>query len=156
MKYRQSRKSVGTTKKRLQLRTVGSLCVCRRGRCGRAGSFPHCRGLWFRYGGQQHICGAVAGAVMVNGLRNSSGQPGNIDSLIKTLGVSRQLTEGFCVQNGTAICKELKGTETEKMIRSCPDCVMDAARLAEAILLENTDAAFQNQKLHNQNNGGKK
>ena len=95
-------------------------------------------------GGQQHVCGAVAGAVMVNGLLNSSGRPGNVDSLIKTLGVSRQLTEGFCVQNGTAICKELKGTETGKMIRSCPDCVMDAARLAEAILLENADAAFQN------------
>lgn len=92
-------------------------------------------------GGQQHVCGAVAGAVMVNGLRNSSGQPGNIDSLIKTLGVSRQLTESFCAQNSTAICKDLKGTETGKMIRSCPDCVMDAARLAEKIILKEADAS---------------
>lgn len=56
------------------------------------------------------------------------------------------LLDDFCVQNGTAICKELKGTETGKMIRSCPDCVMDAARLAEAILLENAGEAFQNEK----------
>ncbi len=98
-------------------------------------------------GGQQHICGAVAGAIMVNGLRNSSGQPGNIESLIKTLGISRQLTEGFCAQNGTAICKELKGTETGKMIRSCPDCVMDAARLAEGILLENAKSSVTESKI---------
>lgn len=97
-------------------------------------------------GGQQHICGAVAGAIMVNGLRNSSGQPGNIESLIKTLGISRQLTEGFCAQNGTAICKELKGMETGKMIRSCPDCVMDAARLAEGILLENAKSSVTESK----------
>lgn len=98
-------------------------------------------------GGQQHICGAVVGAIMVNGLRNSSGQPGNIESLIKTLGISRQLTEGFCAQNGTAICKELKGTETGKMIRSCPDCVMDAARLAEGILLENAKSSVTESKI---------
>ena len=40
----------------------------------------------------------------------------------------------------------IQGMETGKMIRSCPDCVMDAARLAEGILLENAKSSVTESK----------
>lgn len=41
---------------------------------------------------------------------------------------------GFEKANGTAICKELKGIETGKVIKSCDDCIKEAAALAEQVL----------------------
>lgn len=82
-------------------------------------------------GNMQHICGAVAGAVMINGLLNSSGQAGAKN----TLGVSKQITQAFSEQNGSAVCKELKGIETGKMLRSCNDCITDAIELVEKMVL---------------------
>lgn len=38
----------------------------------------------------------------------------------------------FMEQNGTVVCKELKGLADEKIRREYIDCVRDAARLMEA------------------------
>mgnify|MGYP002712395899 CR=1 FL=1 len=39
-------------------------------------------------------------------------------------------------QNGSVICKDLKGVETGKMLRSCDDCVRDAVKFLENVLNE--------------------
>ena len=46
----------------------------------------------------------------------------------------KALTEKFKEKNGTVVCKELKGVETKKVIRSCDGCVQDAAELLEEYL----------------------
>ena len=40
----------------------------------------------------------------------------------------------FAEQNSSLTCKELKGVETGKVLRSCPDCIMDAVEIAEKVL----------------------
>jgi len=85
-------------------------------------------------GDMQCTCGAVTGAVMVCGLLNSRGRTVS-GSKAETMKLARQITQRFRKQNGSVICKELKGVETGKMLRSCPDCVADAVKLVEEIVM---------------------
>jgi hypothetical protein len=43
----------------------------------------------------------------------------------------RQLMNKFAERNGATQCKVLKGIETGKILRECPDCVADAAEFLE-------------------------
>ena len=43
-------------------------------------------------------------------------------------------SEAFQKKNGSLICKELKGVETGCPLRSCGDCIADAAEIVEQIL----------------------
>ena len=74
-------------------------------------------------------CGAIAGAAVVLGMANDN--PG------KTFKDVRGIMSQFKEQNGSVICKELKGLETGEVLRECNGCVMDAAMLLEAALEEN-------------------
>lgn len=80
-------------------------------------------------GTMEGSCGAIAGAAVVLGMANDN--PG------KTFKDIRGIMSRFKDQNGSVICKELKGIETGKVLRECNDCVMDAAMLLEAALEEN-------------------
>ena len=42
----------------------------------------------------------------------------------------------FQQRNGATQCKLLKGVETKVVLRECPDCVADAAKLLEGLLEE--------------------
>ena len=46
----------------------------------------------------------------------------------------REYAAKFKEQNGSYLCKELKGVETGKVLRSCPDCIRDAVALTEEYL----------------------
>ena len=85
-------------------------------------------------GGMQATCGAISGAVMLAGLKNSCGDLDNPVSKGKTYKLSRQLVEEFQKKNGSTVCKELKGVDTGCPLRSCGDCIADAAELVEQIL----------------------
>lgn len=85
-------------------------------------------------GGMQCTCGAVSGAVLVAGMKNSSGDVTNPTTKGKTYTYAKKIVQDFKEKNGTVICKELKGVETEKMIRTCDGCIEDAARIAEEVL----------------------
>ena len=80
-------------------------------------------------GTMEGSCGAIAGAAVVLGMANDN--PG------KTFKDIRGIMSQFKDQNGSVICKELKGLETGEVLRECNDCVMDAAMLLEAALEEN-------------------
>lgn len=84
-------------------------------------------------GGMQCTCGAVSGAVMVAGMKNSTGA-----ELPKSKGatykLSKDVVENFRQKNGSVICSELKGIETRKVLRSCDGCIEDAVRIAEKVL----------------------
>ena len=72
-------------------------------------------------------CGAVAGACILAGMKRSTGNLEKPDSKAESYKLSRAILGGFEKANGTAICKELKGIETGKVIKSCDDCIKEAA-----------------------------
>ena len=77
-------------------------------------------------GSMEATCGAVIGAVDILGLINKNPQ--------RTMQGSRKIINSFKEQNGTVICKELKGITDGVVKRECVDCVRDAAAFLEAEL----------------------
>ena len=74
-------------------------------------------------GSMEATCGALIGAVNVLGLIQKNPQ--------KTMQGARRMIQSFKEQNGTVICKELKGITDGVVKRECIDCVRDAAALLE-------------------------
>ena len=72
------------------------------------------------------VHGAISGAAVVAGLINQD-KAGTSQTV-------RSVMNQFKQQNGTVICKDLKGVETGKVIRSCDDCVRDAVKFLEDAL----------------------
>ena len=86
-------------------------------------------------GGMQATCGALSGAVLLAGLKNSDGAIDAPKTKGKTYKLSRQLLERFQERCGSTICAELKGVTTGTPVHSCADCIKDAAAIAEEVLL---------------------
>lgn len=84
-------------------------------------------------GGMQCTCGAVSGAVMAAGMKNSK-MNGEKPTKGSTYLLSKKIAEKFKQKNGSVVCKELKGLETGKALRSCQGCIEDAVQIAEEIL----------------------
>ncbi|MBQ9934841.1 MAG: C_GCAxxG_C_C family protein [Lachnospiraceae bacterium] len=96
--------------------------------------FKMTEGLGLGMGGMEGTCGAVTGACILAGMKNSTGNLDVPNSKVNTYKLSREILESFKVKNGSVVCKELKGVQTGKMLRACPGCIMDAASLVEKIL----------------------
>lgn len=96
--------------------------------------FSACEGFGLGMGGMEATCGAVSGAVMLAGFKNSCGDPEHPVTKASTYQLTRAITGAFEQKNGSLVCKELKGVETGKVLRSCPDCITDAVELAEKLL----------------------
>jgi C_GCAxxG_C_C family probable redox protein len=90
-------------------------------------------------GDMSGICGAVSGALMLAGLKNSGGIPIQGKRTVPgTFQLGKEIKEAFAARNSSIICRELKGADTGKILRSCDDCILDAIELAGRILeLEN-------------------
>lgn len=98
--------------------------------------FAACEGFGLGMGGMQATCGAVSGAVMVAGLKNSCKNLEQPTSKAATYKFSKEIVKEFAEKNSTIICKELKGVETGTVLRSCQDCIRDAVEIAEKVLFE--------------------
>ena len=85
--------------------------------------------------GMMEMCGALSGMMMIIGLQNSVGNPEK-GKMTKgdTYKKVREYAAKFKEQNGSYLCKELKGVETGKVLRSCPNCIRDAVALTEEYL----------------------
>lgn len=80
-----------------------------------------------RMGCMESTCGALIGAVMVAGiLTDGKGTPR----------ISKELVQNFEHKCGATICKELKGIETGKVLRPCPECVRNAVLALGEVLGE--------------------
>lgn len=92
--------------------------------------------------GMMATCGAVTGMFMVAGLINSSGDLQACNTKPDTMKIIKQLREAFEQKNGSLVCRELKGVDTKKVLRSCDGCIEDAVRIvgetffAEQLLAE--------------------
>ena len=96
--------------------------------------FAACEGFGKGMGDTNATCGAVSGAVLLAGLKNSCGNLEKPVSKGATYKLSKEIVAKFQEKNGSVICKELKGVETGCPLRSCDGCIEDAAALAEEIL----------------------
>ena len=85
-------------------------------------------------GGMQGTCGAVTGACVLAGMKRSSGNLECPDSKGASYQLSKEIVKRFENQNKAVACKDLKGVETGHVLRACPDCIKDAAAIAEAVL----------------------
>ena len=77
-------------------------------------------------GSTEATCGAIIGAVNILGMVKKNPR--------ETMQSSRTILTRFKEQNGTVICKELKGITDGVVKRECVDCVRDAAAFLEAEL----------------------
>ncbi len=98
--------------------------------------FKMTEALGLGMGGMQGTCGAVTGACVLAGMKHSSGNLVRPDSKGATYKISKEIVKRFAEQNKALICKDLKGIETGKVLRSCPDCIKDAAAIAEQVLFD--------------------
>lgn len=81
-------------------------------------------GFGMGMGDTKGICGALAGAVMIQGLLNH-GKP--------TVQQARQIKAKFRERSGAVDCCDLKGIETGKLLCSCDDCVRNAISVLEEV-----------------------
>lgn len=74
-------------------------------------------------GNMEGTCGALVGAGVVLGLVNKD--------RAKSVREMREIISKFQERNGAIQCKMLKGVESGKVLRECPDCVADACEFLE-------------------------
>ena len=98
--------------------------------------FRMTEGLGLGMGGMEGTCGAVTAACVIAGAKNSTVEMGGPGSKGATYKISKEIVRRFKEESGSVICKELKGIKTGKALRSCADCIRDAAKLAEKVLFD--------------------
>lgn len=87
-------------------------------------------------GGMMQTCGAVTAMFMALGLANSSGDLQACDTRPQTMKKVRELAAEFEKKNGSIVCRELKGIDTGKVLRSCDGCIEDGIRILGEYLLD--------------------
>ena len=87
-------------------------------------------------GGMMQTCGAVTAMFMALGLANSSGDLQACDTKPQTMKKVRELAAEFEKKNGSIVCRELKGIDTGKVLRSCDGCIEDVIRILGEYLLD--------------------
>jgi C_GCAxxG_C_C family probable redox protein len=96
--------------------------------------FRFTEGMGLGMGGMEGTCGAIGAASILSGLKNSSVHLESPDSKKVSYEMSSQCLSNFKNQNGSVICKDLKGAETGTVLRSCNDCIADAVRIIDETL----------------------
>ncbi len=81
-------------------------------------------------------CGAVTGACVLAGMKNSTGHLEKPDSKAASYRLSKEILHQFEERTGSVTCRELKGIDSGKVLHSCADCIKDAADIAEKVLFE--------------------
>ena len=87
-------------------------------------------------GGMMQTCGAVTAMFMALGLANSLGDLQACDTKPQTMKKVRELAAEFEKKNGSIVCRELKGIDTGKVLRSCDGCIEDGIRILGEYLLD--------------------
>jgi C_GCAxxG_C_C family probable redox protein len=98
--------------------------------------FKMTEALGLGMGGMSGTCGAVSGACVLAGMKRSSGNLEHPDSKAASYQLSKEIVRQFEEQNHSSICRTLKGVDTGTVLRSCPDCIRDAAAIADKILFD--------------------
>jgi len=79
-------------------------------------------------------CGALTGAILLAGFKNSDGNLEAPGTKASTYQLSKQMMTVFREKCGSTICRELKGQDTGKVLCSCPDCIRAGVETVQEIL----------------------
>lgn len=101
--------------------------------------FRMTEGLGLGMGGMEGTCGALSGACILAGLKNSTADLDHPSSKAATYVLSRNLVRRFEAETKATRCRDLKGIHTGVCLCSCPDCIRTAAGLVEELLLSDED-----------------
>ena len=96
--------------------------------------FRACEGFGLGMGGMSGTCGAISGAVMLAGFKNSDGNIDNPGTKASTYQLSKAILEKFEEKNQATRCRDLKGVDTGNVLRSCPGCIEDAVEIVQEVL----------------------
>lgn len=96
--------------------------------------FKLCEGFGLGMGCMDGTCGALSGAIMLAGLKNSDGSLDSPATKADTYKISKEMLNRFREKCGSTICRELKGVDTGKMLCSCADCITNAVEVVEEVL----------------------
>lgn len=96
--------------------------------------FKMTEGMGLGMGCMEGTCGAVNGAIAVLGFHSSTGNLETPNSKSTTYQLSKELVKTFEEKNHSIVCKDLKGIESKKVLRSCPGCIEDATEILQSIL----------------------
>lgn len=91
--------------------------------------FRFTEGMGLGMGGMDGTCGAIGAAAILSGLKNSTARLEHPDSKAASYRGSKRCLNDFKERNGSVICRDLKGIETGKALRSCNDCIADAVKI---------------------------
>lgn len=96
--------------------------------------FKIAEGFGLGMGCMEGTCGALSGAIMLAGLKNSDGNIDAPTTKADTYKLSKELLQKFVEKTGSSVCKELKGMETGKVLCTCPDCIKIGVEVAQEVL----------------------
>lgn len=86
--------------------------------------------------GMMEMCGALSGAFMLAGCKQSKGTDYPGETKGKTYKTVKEMANVFQEQNETYLCRELKGVADGRVRRACAGCIGDACQLIEEYLLK--------------------
>jgi len=81
--------------------------------------------------GCMNVCGAVSAMTAVTGMKESCATPGSSATKKTSYAVSKAMHKAFEEKNGSVICRDIKGVDTKKVLRSCDGCIIDAVEIIE-------------------------
>lgn len=86
-------------------------------------------------GGRDGVCGALSGAVLLAGLKNSDGKLEGGSTKQETYQLSGAMYEAFEKKAGSVICRTIKGMDNQDIpLCSCDDCICMAVEIAQEVL----------------------
>ena len=97
--------------------------------------FKITEGFGLGMGGAKSTCGALTGAIILAGLKNSDGNLDSPRTKADTYRISKELQQKFEAKAGATLCKDLKGMESGVALRSCNDCIKDGVEVVQEVLL---------------------
>ena len=98
--------------------------------------FRMAEGFGLGMGGANQTCGALTGAILLAGLKNSDASLEAPKSKASTYMLSATLEQKFKEKTGETICRKLKGLDTGVPICSCNDCITAGIEIVEEYLWE--------------------
>lgn len=87
-------------------------------------------------GGMNGTCGAVSAGIAVIGMLMNNGDTDDAKQKVKIHKAAKEYTRRFAEKNQSLVCREIKGTDTGVVIRSCDGCIEDAVEILEDMLEE--------------------
>ena len=98
--------------------------------------FKMTEALGLGMGGMEGTCGAVTGACVLAGMKQSTGHLEKPDSKAASYKLSKEIVKQFEEKNKSVVCRTLKGVDTGNVLLPCAECIRDAAKIAETVLFE--------------------